>query len=871
VLFLLAVLLWSSYTGYRRAALIMSSARQRVSILVFLLACIPDSPAMEEIPFNKPFQVVGPSDNHTSLWIDTHGLSILTQHDRPISIVSVVGPYHSGKSFLLNSLVGDPSVFKVGRMTDPQTMGIWLCRTEMKASDDSEVWLLDSEGFFGPSVSETYDAKIFTIATLLGAHLVYNTVKVIDQQAVNLLEMLARRAQLFRTRSSAEISDGLVTDLPEFLSTRSFPPLTWVVEDFVQEIPQEYQLNGGATAWLKAYLSTSNETGDDAETSHILAKLYSDLRVQTLFLPATTRDQLQDLSRVKWEDLTHDFKDEVTTLRSSILQTLEARKFDGQKMTGRALDRALRFIVQALQRGMFHDLPSLWQTWSTQVAAMSLNDADSWFAALLTHIDAGENPIPLAEFNTKVEESRAKAIHFYKELLRDFEVSIREGDLKLRMNVHFEQKVAYYHERIRRWVNDLIAKEKEVMSELLVGMELPIDPDVLKKDASSASARSSKHFHEVMQNFAASGPDAKHGRLAHLPIFSQDPPTQLSNDLRAIAGVKELENDREIIKEFKKAVAAAEEAVDSELKRQANQLVGAARMIDLLKVVETKCWAAFDAALQRHGWMLNSPHYSMHKALVEKETLMRLTNKFQVLNNQRLTTHFNQVLDHTVKQYKERQDGMWSLLPLSEQDLETAFQKVRVEIKDFLEDQSVDLADTDPYKRTAGKINSELNDGKEYLRKQNIEVWTSKSLEARRCAIRKNKELEIHCNLWCLFNKFPEAHKRTSKRHLMECFAAKNTHLRMSPLMQNEVFDNWYNKDLAQDAYRVWLNFLCYSAVIGFPLLLIFLAINCNLCRSQQYQYYPQQPLGQPLQQPLQFDSRVPMAPMQAQTPWRRY
>jgi hypothetical protein len=738
----------------------------------------------------------------------------------------------------------------------------------MKASDDSEVWLLDSEGFFGPAVSETYDAQIFTIATLLGAHLVYNTVKVIDQQAVNLLEMLARRAQLFRTRSSAEISDGLVTDLPEFLSTRSFPPLTWVVEDFVQEIPQEYQLNGGATAWLKAYLSSSNETGDGAEDPHILAKLYSDLRVQTLFLPATTKDQLQDLSRVQWDDLTPDFKDEVATLKSSILQTLKARQFDGQQMTGKKLDRALRFIVQALQRGMFHDLPSLWHTWTTQVAAMSLNDADSWFASLLTHIDAGENPVPLAEFNTKVEESRAKAMHFYKELLRDFEVSIREADLKSRMNVHFEQKVAYYHERIRRWVNDLIAKEKEVMSELLGAMELPIDPDVLDRDASNASARSSKHFQEVMQHFAANGPEAKHGRLAHLPIFTQDPPTQLSNDLRAIAGVKKLENDREIIRFFKVAVTAAEEAVDGELKSQANQLVGAARMIDLLKVVETKCWAAFDAALQRHGWMLNSPHYNMHKALVEKETFMRLTNKFQVLNNQRLTTHFNQALDLTVKQYKERQDGMWSLLPLSEQDLETAFQKVRTEIKDVLEDQSVDLADTDQYKRTAAKINTELNDGKEYLRKQNIEVWTSKSLEARRCAIRKNKELEIHCNLWCLFNKFPEAHKRTSKRHLMECFA-KNTHLRMSPLMQNEVFDNWYNKDLAQDAYRVWLNFLCYSAVIGFPLLLIFLAINCNLCRSQQY--YQQQPLQQPM-----FDSRYPqgrmgMAPMQANTPlWQR-
>merc|ERR1719272_1788199 len=209
------------------------------------------------------------------------GLRRLAEHNEPISIVSVVGPYHSGKSFLLNSLIGDTGVFSVGRKVNPETMGIWLCRTDFKAQDGSEVWLMDSEGFFGPSVGETYDAKIFTIATLLGAHLVYNSVKVIDQQAVNLLEMLARRAQLFRTRSSAEISED---DMPEFLSVRSFPPLTWVVEDFVQELPEEHRNGGGATAWLKSHLSKINATEGDSDQVHFLSKLYSDLNVHTLFL-----------------------------------------------------------------------------------------------------------------------------------------------------------------------------------------------------------------------------------------------------------------------------------------------------------------------------------------------------------------------------------------------------------------------------------------------------------------------------------------------------------------------------------------------------------------------------------------------------------
>ena len=100
-------------------------------------------------------------------------------------------------------------------------------------------------------------------------------------------------------------------------------------------------------------------------------------------------------------------------------------------MTGRTLERTLRFIVQAmalwllrcfavrfrellsvsealsccvhplslavlsppppaprqaLQRGMFHDLPSLWQTWTTQVALMSLQALQQPFAGLADEV-----------------------------------------------------------------------------------------------------------------------------------------------------------------------------------------------------------------------------------------------------------------------------------------------------------------------------------------------------------------------------------------------------------------------------------------------------------------------------------------------------
>merc|ERR1711862_201332 len=70
---------------------------------------------------------------------------------------------------------------------------------------------------------------------------------------------------------------------------------------------------------------------------------------------------------------------------------------------------------------------------------------------------------------------------------------------------------------------------------------------------------------------------------------------------------------------------------------------------------------------------------------------------------------------------------------------------------------------------------------------------------------------------------------------------------RMSQLMQNEVFDNWYNKELAQDSYKVWMNFVCYSAVLGF-VILVFYFTFCRRQATQYSAYYP--PNSSPLLTP---------------------
>jgi len=792
------------------------------ALLAVVLSAVLPARVAAEVPYNTPMQVVMPTINHTSMVPVTDTLQAISRHTGSIAVVSVVGPYHSGKSFLLNALLGQTQVFSIGRRTSPETMGIWLCRTKLKASDGSEVWLLDSEGFFGPGVTESYDAKVFTIASLIGAHLVYNTVKIIDQQAVNLLEMLARRAQLFRTKSSASEQSGVET--PEFLSVRSFPPLTWVVEDFIQELPEQHRHADGATDWLRSYLSKLNATEDGGtEDDHFLSRLYSDLKVHTLFLPATSKEGLQDLSRMKWEQLTPEFRDELGGLRKHILSKLTARTFEGKAMSGQTLDRALRFMVQALQRGMFHELPSLWATWTQQVAELSLQDAESWFSSLIDAVDMQETPVRLSEFNTQVEEARSKAERFYGDLLNDFFVAPDNTELHRRMALKYDKKLILYHGRILSWVSELIQVAKNRVSTLLSHRELPEDPDTLKKLCENETQASKETFAQKIAAFSEQG-QPRFPFAAQMPPFSQDPQYQLDKDLKSIQGAREHENEMKILQVFKMAVDAANVAVEQEIAASSNRLLGVDKMKELKALVSASCWQAFDGTLAQKRWMLSITHYKTHKALVQTDTIERRMAKLAVDNEQRLRAHFNAALERCKNHYKAQKATL--AMPVAEEDLDRDHKALGVKVRDMLAEQCRDVSDTRHFREAMLSLDQVLEEGLQHVRQKNIDRWKVDSDEATRCALRENRAVMAKCGLTCLFNKVPRVHKLTSQRHLLDCLKNSGAGTRMPPKLQYQVFENWYSKDLGSDAAAVTNNFTVGVGAIG--LIILFSCVKCS-------------------------------------------
>ena len=215
----------------------MTARCHPLTALVLVAAFRGVSAAESASTHPRIFQIARPTADHSSLEVVEEGLRRLEAVSEPISIVAVVGGFHSGKSFLCNVLNRSTSGFELGPTHEATTMGLWLGETaERSASDGSRVFLLDTEGFSAPGVAESYDAQVFAVAALLSSHLVYNSVKLITAAEVEYLETLARRAKLWSLQ-------------PDFRgdARSAFPPLTWVVEDFTAEMrfvtPTEWLLS----------------------------------------------------------------------------------------------------------------------------------------------------------------------------------------------------------------------------------------------------------------------------------------------------------------------------------------------------------------------------------------------------------------------------------------------------------------------------------------------------------------------------------------------------------------------------------------------------------------------------------------------------
>ncbi|XP_064190827.1 guanylate-binding protein 1-like isoform X1 [Anguilla rostrata] len=184
------------------------------------------------------------------LQVNQEALDILRSIRQPVVVVSIVGLYRTGKSYLMNRLAGKQTGFSLGSTVQSETKGIWMWCVPHPCRDDQTLVLLDTEGLGDVRKDDQKnDTWIFALAILLSSTLVYNSMRTIDHQALRSLYYVTELTNHIKVKSSTE-GEGegeASSDYAQFL-----PSFVWTVRDFTLDLQFD-----GRTITADEYLEKS--------------------------------------------------------------------------------------------------------------------------------------------------------------------------------------------------------------------------------------------------------------------------------------------------------------------------------------------------------------------------------------------------------------------------------------------------------------------------------------------------------------------------------------------------------------------------------------------------------------------------------------
>lgn len=175
-------------------------------------------------------------NNQNKIELNQNSLQKIREIESPISVLSVIGPYRSGKSFLMNMLSGNYTKFETGSSTNPCTQGVWIDIIPPKTNtNESYKILMDTEGLFSFNRDENFDMTLFLFTTLASCVMIYNSLGVIDEKALEQFAFLTNIAKVFASHSSEKNNESRPFDLNHDLK-QLFPHFIWVLRDFTLDL-----------------------------------------------------------------------------------------------------------------------------------------------------------------------------------------------------------------------------------------------------------------------------------------------------------------------------------------------------------------------------------------------------------------------------------------------------------------------------------------------------------------------------------------------------------------------------------------------------------------------------------------------------------
>ena len=276
--------------------------------------------------------------------ITSEGISFLSSlKNQTIAVLSVTGPYRSGKSFLANLIMNNMGGFKVGATINACTKGLWVWGRPIPLSKNKKLIILDSEGLGSVEKDRTgnIDMKIFTLSVLLSSCLIYNTKHAISEDKIEELSNVANLSK--RINISKDKKKNMQLDFGDF-----FPDLIWVLRDFSLDrgklSPKEY-----LEQCLQRVDVRSIEGGETKNICRdIITRNFKHRDCYTLVVPTTDEAKLRNLDNEPQSSLRKEFLDQVQRMILSIKDNIKPKKINNIELDGEALFGLLQIYVESI-------------------------------------------------------------------------------------------------------------------------------------------------------------------------------------------------------------------------------------------------------------------------------------------------------------------------------------------------------------------------------------------------------------------------------------------------------------------------------------------------------------------------------------------
>lgn len=245
------------------------------------------------------------------------------------AVLVLAGRYRTGKSFLLNRLVG-AKVFATGSTVKACTKGIWA-HDELVCIEGRPTLILDTEGTGSMEASVEHDNKLLSVATMLASLFLFNSVGAVDEGSLSDIALIARCTASL-ARSAAEQWES--------------PELLWVLRDFSLIIEDEE----GALS-QDEYLERCLAESDKGEARAQLMSFYPRRTLLTLVRPVMDEGRLRNASSLRDDQLRPEFLEQLAALRGAVARRLQPKRIGGHEVTGSVLAEMCRQCAMALNAG----------------------------------------------------------------------------------------------------------------------------------------------------------------------------------------------------------------------------------------------------------------------------------------------------------------------------------------------------------------------------------------------------------------------------------------------------------------------------------------------------------------------------------------